>query len=370
MAGDTTTMCHIWDCVMKDGSVRTFTDNVSDITFEGKLYTSAAGFMASNISTNSGLNVDNLEVSGGMVQPTITETEAVIGLWDNAHITLRSINYNDLTMGAMYLRSGTIGIIRTGRTSFTAELRGMMQPLQQNLLEYYAPACRAQLGDARCGLPMATYIDNGSVTGVIDDRSWNDTSLVKTTATVQKAIASVSPFTGIYLGITNATAAVVRCVAHGFASGQRVGFSGVTGMTQINGKIGVVTYIDANKFSVDIDTHLGSAAYPPYYTIIDYSIYTGGGLATLITDSEYYTNGIVTWLTGANAGLRMEVKAYSVGRVELFQSMPFTIALGDTYTITAGCDHQLTTCKNRFNNVINFRGEPHVSGNDALLKHA
>ena len=81
-------------------------------------------------------------------------------------------------------------------------------------------------------------------------------------------------------------------------------------------------------------------------------------------------NGIVTWLTGANSGQKMEVKKYTIGAIELFQPMPYTISIGDTYTVTAGCDKQLSTCRDRFANVANFRGEPHLPGNDALMKHA
>lgn len=373
LAGDVTTIAHIWDCVLKNGTVLTFTDNTENLVFEGKTYIASSGFTASNITTSAALNVDNLEVSGGLAQPTITEVDTLAGIWDNAHVTLRCVNYRDLTMGAMYIRSGTVGIIRTGRTSFTCELRGLMQPLQQNILEYYTPSCRAHLGDARCKKSLAGLTATGSVTTAIDGKSWLDTSLTQTTATIQRAIATVAPGSfpafPLLLGITNATNAVVHAIGHGFSSGQQVGFSGVSGMTQINGLTGIVTYIDANTFSVNIDTSLLVLPYPPYYAVGAFGIYTGGGLATLMNASEYYQNGVVTWLTGQNSGLKMEVKKYSIGSLELFQTMPYPIALGDTYTVTAGCDKQLATCRDRFANVVNFRGEPHMPGNDSLMKH-
>ena len=258
MAGDVTTLAHIWDCILKDGTVKTFTDCDHDLIFEGKTYIAATGFSTSNIATTNALNVDNLEVTGGLAQPTITEVDALIGLWDTASITLRCVNYNDLTMGAMYMRSGTVGIIRTGRTTFACELRGMMQPLQQNIMEYYTPACRAQLGDARCAKNLSALTASGSVTTAVSNKAWADTSLTQTTATIQKAIATVppgfnpvppnAPTYPLLQGITNEAAARVHAVGHGFSSGQQVAFSGVTGMTQINGMSGIVTYIDANTF--------------------------------------------------------------------------------------------------------------------------
>ena len=34
-----------------------------------------------------------------------------------------------------------------------------------------------------------------------------------------------------------------------------------------------------------------------------------------------------------------------------------------------GCDRQLSTCRDRFDNVANFRGFPHIPGNDFVLKY-
>ena len=34
-----------------------------------------------------------------------------------------------------------------------------------------------------------------------------------------------------------------------------------------------------------------------------------------------------------------------------------------------GCDRQLSTCRDRFDNVANFRGFPHIPGNDCVLKY-
>jgi len=50
--------------------------------------------------------------------------------------------------------------------------------------------------------------------------------------------------------------------------------------------------------------------------------------------------------------------------------MPFDIAIGDSFEIQAGCDKTFETCINRFNNAINFRGEPHMPGQDEILKTA
>ena len=49
--------------------------------------------------------------------------------------------------------------------------------------------------------------------------------------------------------------------------------------------------------------------------------------------------------------------------------MPEAIAAGDTFIVTAGCDKRFQTCHDRFNNVLNFRGFPHIPGNDFVISY-
>lgn len=84
----------------------------------------------------------------------------------------------------------------------------------------------------------------------------------------------------------------------------------------------------------------------------------------------WFTAGKLTFTSGANAGLSIEVKAHRVsGGVELWQAMPNPIVAGDTFTVTAGCDKRFATCHDRFNNIVNFRGFPHIPGNDFVLRY-
>jgi uncharacterized phage protein (TIGR02218 family) len=75
-------------------------------------------------------------------------------------------------------------------------------------------------------------------------------------------------------------------------------------------------------------------------------------------------------MSGANSGISMEVKEYTQGRMILALPMPNAITIGDNYTIQRGCDKTLTTCRDVFSNVVNFRGEPHVPGIDKMLETA
>ncbi|KAA8607939.1 hypothetical protein AL037_18020, partial [Salipiger aestuarii] len=46
------------------------------------------------------------------------------------------------------------------------------------------------------------------------------------------------------------------------------------------------------------------------------------------------------------------------------------IAGGDAFTICAGCDKRIETCGAKFANTANFRGFPHIPGQDAVLRYA
>lgn len=84
----------------------------------------------------------------------------------------------------------------------------------------------------------------------------------------------------------------------------------------------------------------------------------------------YFAYGELTWTSGANTGLKMEVRTWvnSSKTFSLFLPMPYDIAVGDAYSVTAGCDRLFGTCQTTFGNAVNFRGEPHVPGMGKLMK--
>ncbi len=90
--------------------------------------------------------------------------------------------------------------------------------------------------------------------------------------------------------------------------------------------------------------------------------------------NNWFTRGLITWLSGANEGRTAEVRVHSKScgtvRIELWQRPAEEVTLGDQFRIQAGCDKQLETCRAKFDNVPNFRGFPHVPGNDFLLSVA
>ncbi|MCC6936382.1 MAG: DUF2163 domain-containing protein [Thermomicrobiales bacterium] len=259
---ETTTLCTCWRVTRLDGEVFGFTDHTSNLAVGGVVYVASTGYTATAVRSGSALNVDNLDVEGALDSETITESDLLAGIWDFAAIEIFQVNYEDLTMGEMNIRTGNLGAVRTGKNAFVCELRGMMQRLQQGLGRLVMPGCNADLGDSRCGINLSTFT-NGTVSGSVDSAA-SDRQFVD------------------------------------------------AGLTQATG---------------------------------------------------WFAGGLLTWASGANIGLRMEVKQFTSGGTVLLQlPMRNTIAVGDTFTITAGCDKSLATCRDKFNNVVNFRGFPHLPG--------
>lgn len=102
-------------------------------------------------------------------------------------------------------------------------------------------------------------------------------------------------------------------------------------------------------------------------------VFTASGLSAGGSPSvtDWYGNGELTWVSGANAGIPFRVKNSASSLITLAWPVYADIQAGDTFTIIAGCDLTLdgtNGCKNKFANVLNFGGEPHRPSVDDITK--
>lgn len=94
--------------------------------------------------------------------------------------------------------------------------------------------------------------------------------------------------------------------------------------------------------------------------------------STRAEPADWFGAGLLTFTSGANAGLSVEVQTHGAGGTFLLAlPMPHDLVAGDTYTVAPGCRKRRTEdCAGKFSNVVNFRGFPDVPGNDAVLGNA
>lgn len=347
LAGEVLTVATLWKIVRTDGQAFGFTDHDQDLTVDGLLYASTGGHTSSAIVWADDLSTSNQEVTAVFDSSAINAQDVAAGLWDFAAVTLYLVNYANLTMGTLPLTTGVLGQVTVKRGQFVAELRGLAQLLQQEIGSLFSATCRAKLGDARCTVNLVPLTFNGTVTGVVNQRVFSDTSLTQVGPTVSYSSGSYT--------IPNTTPrSITPLVPQG---GSWVSDGGVTftqtgvALTQVSGSPG------QGQYAVAAGVYTFSAADKGKTVVFSFSYAQG-----------YFTYGLVTWVTGANAGYSMDVRQFSPGTVTLALPMTYPITVGDTFTIVAGCDKTAATCKSRFANLLNFRGEPYVPGTDAILR--
>jgi len=90
-------------------------------------------------------------------------------------------------------------------------------------------------------------------------------------------------------------------------------------------------------------------------------------------DEAWFGLGTAAWSSGRRDGLKDQILSHArIGGADIFSfSTPVGdwVAPGDTLTAFAGCDRLFATCRVKFANSQNFRGFPHIPGNDFVLSY-
>jgi uncharacterized phage protein (TIGR02218 family) len=267
LAGNVLTVNHLWEITRVDATVHRFTDCDVDISYGGNTYKTLNSGQLTAIDQKAQLNTDNTDLKLILDDNEISKSDVEAGKLDFAAVKIYLINRESTADGVVKLLAGRLGEanIRNDREA-TIEFRSLAQMLAQKIGRVYAHECDADLGDARCGVTLATYTVTGTLTGVTDNQEFADSSRSES--------------------------------------------------------------------------------------------------------DDHFNYGLLTWTSGNNNGLSMEVKDYvsSTKTFTLMSPMPFTVQVGDAYSVYQGCDKVKSTCINDFNNVVNFRGFAEIPGLDQVQK--
>ena len=63
------------------------------------------------------------------------------------------------------------------------------------------------------------------------------------------------------------------------------------------------------------------------------------------------------------------MKRHAGNALALWTPLAQPIDIGDRFAVSAGCNKYFTTCQSKFANQINYRGFPHMPGNDHVLAY-
>lgn len=265
LAAEVTTLAFCWRIVRGDGIAMGFTSHDRDLQLDGMIYRATPGIAPSAIQLSGGLAADSMDIHGALAAEAITEADLNAGRYDGARVSLFLVNWETPDTGRLPLMRGVLGSVTHGGTSFSAELKGPAESLDQPALELLSAECRAHLGDRRCRVDLTGHTRR--------------VRLIEITGEKTLRLDSVEPA------------------------------------------------------------------------------------------ANTYAYGRIRFLSGPNSGLAVDVMESSGPLIDLAEAPPYACAAGDMVELTEGCDKRFATCRTRFSNGANFQGEPHVPGNDLLIRY-
>jgi hypothetical protein len=338
--GDAVTLARCIVATRRDGAVYRFTDHDQDLVVGGHTYLAGVGFAASAFSDAADLSVPTAEGTLLIDSSAITEQDLRRGLWDGARFRSFIVNYADPGMGEIKIRAGTIGEVTIGDDgSARAEFRGLAQALQSRVGEVISPECRADLGDARCRVPLSPPEQQRSTAYALG--------------------AMVHVVFGSAGDIRDQDGLMYECTAAGTTDSVAPTWPTTPGDTVTDGTV-VWTCRTAWTRPFVVDSSAGRQE----------AIATNSALINTYADG-WFEGGVLTMETGANAGVSRDILSWvqSTRRLVFFLPFPFAFLPGDVGRISPGCDKRIGTCRARFGNVVNFQGEPHLPGLQGLAQY-
>lgn len=258
---ETITLAHLVYIQRADGVEKFFTDAVRDVEYDGDVYVADGSFSSSAVFTSS-INIELQSVSLEFIlsDAGISEADIRSRLYLQAACQIMGVNYASPADGVLVLYAGSVGKIQiTNNNRAILEISAKGGAASGGVIgsEVFSMTCRANLGDARCGVDIDALAVNFEVDAV--------------------------------------------------------------GSPRFN--------MRSDDLTQDLDT---------------------------------WRQGKVVWATGANQGTTSEVNgSYPDGTVR-FVGTVADMEVGDTGVIYPGCDKLIDQGCTRYDNVVNFRGEPHV----------
>lgn len=79
--------------------------------------------------------------------------------------------------------------------------------------------------------------------------------------------------------------------------------------------------------------------------------------------------GRLRYFSGANCGISTAILAVNGSDLSVRDRPAAAVEPGTVVEVREGCDKRFETCVSRFDNAVNFRGEPHLPGTDLLTRY-
>jgi len=347
--------------IRTDGVRVLLTDHDRPLTFEGQTYTPAVVAGLSAERREASLRPGNQEARGLVDGSRITLTDLQGNRFRGAEVRVVRVEWDRPWVVHARHRKWIRTIVRSG-SSWVGTLEGRSQMMQRpsggRFGGTFTTTCPYQLGGAYCGVdtapdalvPFSTAgarvdsittqrrtvaFDTGTVGGSYGDDYFRDGSIQWIWSAPE--FESQTTATSTATGLTDSAAA--------WTTDEHVGKW--------------VRFLTASGAGVDNAS---------------YARITANTATTLTFDaiSDTYASGTYYDVCGdaANFGEVSEIVSYanSTRTIEMLLPTPFDIAVGDSGVLYAGCDGLRTTCRDKFNNVIRFGGDPFAPSSGQVIE--
>lgn len=331
-----------WKIEREDGTVLGFTDWPVEFDYSSVTYTPAGGYERTAIDQKDGLNVDNMEIFGLIDSAHITEDDLLSNKYLNAKVWIFLVSPNNLGWGEMKLDYGTIGEISIRDGLYVAEFRSLTYKLAQKFGNKFSRYCRWILGDSNCGVILEPDVWAASTAYVVGDyvraSVYDERRYICTTAGTSNDVEG-EPTWDTTIGNTTTETDGVEWEA-----------------------------LAAFTFEGEVDSVTSNYIF---------------GDSSFSESDDWFQYGILTWVTGNNAGTSYDVKASTnTGSFTLKQEAVKDVQVGDDFKVSVGCNHILKMpsdtvgtaytgdCRAKFDNVMNYGGEPELPNLDRVTTPA
>lgn len=349
-------LCHLLLITRKDKETLAVTDHDRAITFEGQLYRPIIFGALSADRREGALRSGDQDAQGIIDEIYITASDLDAQNYLGAEVRQVIVDWSKPYIVLARHRRWIRKMTRTGQ-AFTATLEGRAQQLQRpqagRFGGFFTTKCQYRLGGPFCKKDIAQWTQIATA-GPTASGPTTSTSIDEFTDTTKTW--TINQWVGYYVELIDIGSAA--------GSGQ---------LRKIISNSPVNIYVDQPFDLLPINP-------------IGYRIGLGPAVATVVRSryeftfnisdfpgtypDQFYRDGSIIWTTGANAGVVSAIADYrhSDRKIVLLTPTPFDITIGARGIVRVGCDGLIGTCRDKFNNILNFGGDPFAPSAQQLIE--
>jgi uncharacterized phage protein (TIGR02218 family) len=336
----------------QDGEFLRCTDHDRPLTFEGQTFRPIVMGSLSADRREAGLRSGSQEARGLIDGTYVTIDDLEGNRYLGAQVRQILVDWRRPWVALASHRRWIRSIVRTGST-WTASLEGRTQGLQRPQAGRFGgtfrPKCPYRLGGEFCRKDISEW------TQIDAPETGTTSSATNLTMTVVGAGWTVDEWEGYTVLLHGGPTYV--------GSGQERVIASNTSDT--------ITLIEpwdtipsATPFKIGRGPYVDVVVRSRYEFEFDATYFTG------TFEDGWYRDGTVEWTTGDNAGSIHAIADYieASRRIVLLIPTQNDVQVGDRAIVRVGCDGLIGTCRDKFDNVVNFGGDPFAPSAQQIIE--